>query len=182
KIFVGTDDDNVFSRLEPILSQLGDPLHVGGVGSGASAKLVANSTLFAVLCALGEAIALGERLGLSREKVFDVLAATALAESAEARMLDMTYTTLVVHRAVYAAVVLGIPDVIGDGSPASDEIAESVGADADTTYRLMRTLASAGVLREADDRRFSLTELGATLRDDVEGSMRGWVLFSGSSF
>lgn len=84
KIFVGGNDD-VFRRIRPVLSQLGDPLHMGTVGSGAAAKLVANSTLFDVLCALGEAIALGERLGLRREEVFEILAATPLAEQAERR-------------------------------------------------------------------------------------------------
>src|SRR5439155_143956 len=54
-------------------------------GTGAAAKLVANSTLFAVIAALGEAIALGEKLGISRDKVFEVLAATPLAAQAERR-------------------------------------------------------------------------------------------------
>jgi len=60
-------------------------MHVGELGSGAAAKLVANSTLFAVICALGEAVALGEELGLSRDRIFDVLAATPLAAQAERR-------------------------------------------------------------------------------------------------
>jgi 3-hydroxyisobutyrate dehydrogenase/2-hydroxy-3-oxopropionate reductase len=84
RIFVGGDAE-LFGRIRPVLAVLGDPLYVGELGSGAAAKLVANSTLFAVICALGEAIALGEGLGLSRETVFDVLAATPLAAQAERR-------------------------------------------------------------------------------------------------
>jgi 3-hydroxyisobutyrate dehydrogenase/2-hydroxy-3-oxopropionate reductase len=84
QIFAGGEND-VFDRARPVLEVLGRPLHVGPLGSGAAAKLVANSTLFAVLCGLGEAVALGAGLGLSREAVFDVLAATPLAAQAERR-------------------------------------------------------------------------------------------------
>lgn len=84
RIFVGGDSALV-RRVEPVLRVLGDPLHAGPLGSGAAAKLVANSTLFAVLGALGEAIVLGEGLGLSREAVFEVLNATPLQAQAERR-------------------------------------------------------------------------------------------------
>jgi 3-hydroxyisobutyrate dehydrogenase/2-hydroxy-3-oxopropionate reductase len=84
RIFVG-GDATLFERVQPVLRVLGVPLHVGELGSGAVAKLVANSTLFAVICALGEAIALGDGLGLSRQATFDVLAATPLAAQAERR-------------------------------------------------------------------------------------------------
>jgi 3-hydroxyisobutyrate dehydrogenase-like beta-hydroxyacid dehydrogenase len=46
---------------------------------------VANATLFGVLGVLGEAAALGDGLGLSREATFGVLAATPLAAPAERR-------------------------------------------------------------------------------------------------
>jgi len=84
RIFVGGDDE-LFRRIRPVLAALGEPMHVGELGSGAAAKLVANSTLFAVICALGEAVALGEELGLSRDRIFDALAATPLASQAERR-------------------------------------------------------------------------------------------------
>jgi 3-hydroxyisobutyrate dehydrogenase/2-hydroxy-3-oxopropionate reductase len=60
-------------------------MRTGELGSGASAKLVANSTLVAVACALGEAIALGDGLGLSREVTYDVLASTPLGVQAGRR-------------------------------------------------------------------------------------------------
>jgi 3-hydroxyisobutyrate dehydrogenase/2-hydroxy-3-oxopropionate reductase len=84
RIFVGGPDPLV-ARWTPLLSVLGTPLHVGPVGAGAAAKLVANSTLFAVLGALGEALALAEGQGLSRDAAFDVLAATPLSSQAERR-------------------------------------------------------------------------------------------------
>ena len=49
-------------RWRPLLTVLGIPLHVGPLGAGAAAKLVANSTLFGVLGVLGEAVALARGL------------------------------------------------------------------------------------------------------------------------
>jgi 3-hydroxyisobutyrate dehydrogenase len=69
----------------PLLSALGTVLHVGPIGSGAAAKLVANSALLSTLSAVGEALALARALGLSTETAFDLLAATPLAAQAERR-------------------------------------------------------------------------------------------------
>ena len=84
KIFVGGPSELV-ERWTPLLSVLGSPLHVGPLGSGAAAKLVANTTLVGTIGVLGEALALAEGLGLPREKAFEVLAATPLAAQAERR-------------------------------------------------------------------------------------------------
>ena len=84
KIFVGGPGELV-RRWTPLLRDLGTPVHVGPLGSGAAAKLVANSTLFGALGVLGEAVALADGLGLSRAAAFDVLAGTPLGAQAERR-------------------------------------------------------------------------------------------------
>jgi len=84
RIFVGGEDPEV-ERWMPLLAALGSPIHVGGVGTGASAKLVTNSTLLGVLGVLGEALALAEGLGLDRETALEVLKATPLADQVERR-------------------------------------------------------------------------------------------------
>jgi 3-hydroxyisobutyrate dehydrogenase len=84
RIFVGGPEALV-ERWTPLLSALGSPLHVGPVGAGAAAKLVANGTLFGVLSLLGEAMALGRGLGLSPAATFAVLAGTPIAGQAERR-------------------------------------------------------------------------------------------------
>ena len=99
-----------------------------------------------------------------------------------AQMLDMTYTALVNARAIFAATKLGIPDRLKDATCASNDIAHATGTDPDALYRLLRTLANAGILTESANHRFALTSLGATLRSDAPGSMCAWVLFSGESF
>jgi len=84
RIFVGGPPELV-ERWMAVLSALGSPIHVGPVGAGTAAKLVANATLFGVLGLLGEALVLARQLGLSMNVAFDVLAATPLAAQAERR-------------------------------------------------------------------------------------------------
>jgi 3-hydroxyisobutyrate dehydrogenase len=83
-IFAGGSPELV-ERARPLLSLLGSVVHVGPLGAGTAAKLVANASLFAVLGALGEALAFAEGLGLSPETAFEVLARTPLAAQAERR-------------------------------------------------------------------------------------------------
>jgi 3-hydroxyisobutyrate dehydrogenase-like beta-hydroxyacid dehydrogenase len=79
----GTDD--LVPRARGILEPLGTVHHVGGPGAGASMKLVANSTLGAVITALGEALSLGEALGLDRGAVLDVLADSPIGSTARSK-------------------------------------------------------------------------------------------------
>jgi HAD superfamily hydrolase (TIGR01450 family) len=83
-IFVGGTAELV-EQTRPLLSALGSVVHVGPLGAGAAAKLVANATLFGTLATLGEALALAETLGLSEEVAHAVLAVTPLAGQAERR-------------------------------------------------------------------------------------------------
>jgi 3-hydroxyisobutyrate dehydrogenase-like beta-hydroxyacid dehydrogenase len=84
RIFAG-GEPAVVEAVEPVLSALGTILHVGPIGAGSAAKLVVNSTLFGALGVLGEALALAEALGLSRDTAFELLAATPIAAQAERR-------------------------------------------------------------------------------------------------
>jgi 3-hydroxyisobutyrate dehydrogenase-like beta-hydroxyacid dehydrogenase len=84
KVFAGGPRELV-ERWRDLLSLLGSVLHVGPVGAGTAAKLVANTTLVGVIGVLGEALAVADALGLGREAAFDVLGVTVLAEQAERR-------------------------------------------------------------------------------------------------
>ena len=92
RIFVGGPAPLV-ERWTPVLGVLGSPLHVGPLGAGAAAKLVANTTLLGVLGVLGEAVALADGLGLARTATFDVLAGTPLAAQAERRRAALETST-----------------------------------------------------------------------------------------
>lgn len=88
RIFVG-GTESLVQQWTPLLSTLGSPMHVGPLGAGAASKLVANLTLFGTLGVLGEALALAQGLGMSRDAAFDVLAATSLASQAERRRVGV---------------------------------------------------------------------------------------------
>jgi 3-hydroxyisobutyrate dehydrogenase-like beta-hydroxyacid dehydrogenase len=88
QIFVG-GQAALFERWRPLLSELGSPLHVGPLGTGAVAKLVANSTLLGVLGLLGEALALADAFGVSRDAAFEVLSKTPIAAQAERRRTSL---------------------------------------------------------------------------------------------
>jgi 3-hydroxyisobutyrate dehydrogenase-like beta-hydroxyacid dehydrogenase len=83
-VFVGATPEQ-YAQWSPLLATLGTTHHVGPLGAGASAKLVANSTLLGTLGVLGEALLLAKRLGLTREAAFEVLSASPLAAQAERR-------------------------------------------------------------------------------------------------
>ncbi|HEY3302780.1 MAG TPA: methyltransferase [Candidatus Binatia bacterium] len=82
-------------------------------------------------------------------------------------------------QAVAVAAELGIADLLKDGARSSTEIAAKTGATADGVYRLLRALAGINLLTETEPRRFALTELGAYLRSDAPGSIRGLARFFG---
>jgi 3-hydroxyisobutyrate dehydrogenase-like beta-hydroxyacid dehydrogenase len=84
KVFASGPDELV-ERWTPLLSVLGSVIRIGSIGAGTAAKLVANSTLLGALGVLGEALAVGQKLGLPREVTFEVLAATPIAAQAERR-------------------------------------------------------------------------------------------------
>lgn len=79
-------------------------------------------------------------------------------------------------RAVYAAARLGLADLIADGRLSAEELARPTGMHAPSLRRLLRALASCGVLTEAEPTRFALTPLGAALRTDAPGAARATVL------
>jgi 3-hydroxyisobutyrate dehydrogenase/2-hydroxy-3-oxopropionate reductase len=84
QIFVGGSEP-LLERVRPLLAELGSPIHVGPLGAGAAAKLVANLTLLGTLGVLGEALALADGLGLASEAMWEVLEGTPLGAQAERR-------------------------------------------------------------------------------------------------
>jgi HAD superfamily hydrolase (TIGR01450 family) len=84
-IVVAGGEAETLAGVRPLLEQLGTVLHVGPRGSGAGAKLVGNAALFGSVALVGEAVALGRRLGFADATTYDVLATTPLAQQAERR-------------------------------------------------------------------------------------------------
>lgn len=74
---------------------------------------------------------------------------------------------------------LGIPDLLATGPRTAAALAKVTKSNEDALYRLLRALASTGVLSEQPRRRFSLTALSHLLRTDVPGSMRPVAVLAG---
>ena len=62
-----------FARAEPLLKAMGkNVFHCGAAGAGQAAKICNNMILGISMIAVGEAFALGEKLGLSHQALYDV--------------------------------------------------------------------------------------------------------------
>src|SRR6516162_4342136 len=81
-------------------------------------------------------------------------------------------------RLVHTAAELGIADHLTGGPRGVDFLAAQTGAHIPSLARLLRALTAIGVLHESGERLYSLTSLGITLRSNVPGSMRAWVLLA----
>jgi hypothetical protein len=80
---------------------------------------------------------------------------------------------------LYAAAETGLADRLAEPKSAA-ELAPALGLHAPSLHRLMRTLASLGVLTERPDSRFALTPLGSALKSDAPGSARATLRTLGS--
>jgi len=69
---VGGPED-AFDRARPLLSAMGRTVvHAGSAGNGQAAKICNNMVLGVSMIAVSEAFALADRLGLERQKLFDI--------------------------------------------------------------------------------------------------------------
>jgi 3-hydroxyisobutyrate dehydrogenase-like beta-hydroxyacid dehydrogenase len=82
KVLTGGDAE-VVARWMDLLGAFGTVSHIGPLGHGAGVKLVVNSTLGAVMTALGEALSLAKGLGLDESNVLDVLVQSPIAVTAK---------------------------------------------------------------------------------------------------
>lgn len=71
--FMVGGDDAAFERATPLLDIMGATIvHAGGSGSGQAAKICNNMVLGISMIAVSEAFALADKLGLDRQKLFDI--------------------------------------------------------------------------------------------------------------
>lgn len=93
------------------------------------------------------------------------------------QVLMQTTLGLWAAQAVATAARLGIADALAQSQPQeSTTLACAVGADAAALARLLRALASIGVLAEPHPHQYALTPVGELLRSEVPGSMRDWLI------
>ena len=96
---------------------------------------------------------------------------------------DQTLTEMAMgysrSRILSAAARLGIADQLLDEERSVDELATACGAHAPSLYRLLRALASFGIVSEQSPMRFLLTAKGASLRKDHPRSEWAAIVFWG---
>jgi hypothetical protein len=87
-----------------------------------------------------------------------------------------------VTQAIHVAAALGIADLLRDGPRDSDALARETATHAPSLHRVLRALASVGVLHEGDDGRFALTAIGDCLRSDAAEPVGAWAAFVGRPY
>jgi hypothetical protein len=100
-----------------------------------------------------------------------------------------------IARTVQVAALLGVPDALADGPLPLAELAARTGTRPDPLYRVLRALATVGVVSEEDGgvsisvesdgtrtTRFRLTDVGTYLRSDVSGSLGPFAVMMGSDW
>lgn len=71
--FMVGGSDKAFAAAKPILEKMGKTIvHAGGAGNGQAAKICNNMILGISMIAVSEAFALADKLGLDRQKLFDI--------------------------------------------------------------------------------------------------------------
>ena len=107
-----------------------------------------------------------------------------IAAPPHAPVLALTTQTTLAH-ALFAAVDLGVPDLLADGPMTIDELTAKAGTHSDGLHRVLRALSGAGYFRSEGDT-YALTDLGRTLTSGHPSCARELLLthmgplFSGS--
>jgi 3-hydroxyisobutyrate dehydrogenase-like beta-hydroxyacid dehydrogenase len=84
QVFVGGSKED-FERCRDVFRPMGSPRRVGDLSAGAGLKIAVNSTLGSVMVAVGEALVLGDALGVKREDLLDVLRGSYLGGVIESK-------------------------------------------------------------------------------------------------
>jgi 3-hydroxyisobutyrate dehydrogenase len=76
--FMCGGSEKAFARAKPVLEKMGKRVvHAGGEGAGQAAKICNNMLLAISMIGTCEAFALGEKLGLEHQKLFDIMSAAS---------------------------------------------------------------------------------------------------------
>ena len=76
-IMVGGDED-AYTRVEPVLRELGTPNYIGDNGQGLALKLAINISLAVQMLAFAEGLVLAERSGVDRTRAVEVMTQSAI--------------------------------------------------------------------------------------------------------
>jgi len=98
----------------------------------------------------------------------------------ESIRLSKLITGVVGTQLVYIAAKLSLADHLASGPKSSTELAQISRVDTARLARLLRAMASLGLVSELQDGRYALAPLGMGLRSDLAESQRDFALMMGS--
>jgi hypothetical protein len=104
---------------------------------------------------------------------------TEEASGAPQANLMQLITGFMPARIVHLAAQLGLADQLADGPKHAMLLASNTTTHPPSLYRLLRALASMGVVDQREPGRFALTPLGTQLRTGAPGSLRNSALLYG---
>ncbi len=87
-----------------------------------------------------------------------------------------------ITQAIRVAATLRVADHLSGGARSAAELAALTASHPDSLYRLLRALAAAGVFREYEGRKFTLTPMGDCLRTDSATPLGAWAEVVGSPY
>lgn len=99
----------------------------------------------------------------------------------EAVLTQMAFGALMTQ-ALYVAAKLEIADLLAAKPQTVRELAAATKTDERALYRVLRSLASAGVFEETEPKVFALTPLAEPLRKDAPNSIRNGAIFMGAEW
>jgi hypothetical protein len=101
-------------------------------------------------------------------------------KTASEEVTDMIFLSKWSSQTLCAGAELGVFDCLScNNTRSAGDVAAETGLDRALLYRLLRALASLGLLNETPGRHFKLTERGAVLRTDAPGSLRYMAMLEG---
>src|SRR5260370_11222742 len=87
-----------------------------------------------------------------------------------------------ISQAIHVAASLGVADHLHDTACSIEELASRTASHPGALYRLLRALASVGVLHEGENKTFSLTAMGGCLRSDAPMPVGDWAAHLGRPY
>ena len=153
---LGGGDEKIFRAAEPLFRAIAQQyFYLGPSGSGTTMKLVVNTLLGVGIQAIAEAAALGQKAGLDRDRLFDVLSHTAVIapahmgklKKAAANDYSRQFATRLMNKdfclilGAAAALQISMPVTAAAFQINTLEAADSGGEDFSAVIRRMENLA-----------------------------------------
>lgn len=99
----------------------------------------------------------------------------------EAVLTNIAFSALTTQ-ALFVAAKLGIADLLAQGQKSAAELAAATETHERSLYRVLRSLAGAGIFQETSPKVFANTLISEALRTDAPNSMRNGVIFMGETW